>query len=264
MLQSRIGETAPLQVGAAFRARPGDLSRLVRDALADGRVTKEFQPIVMADAPSCRTLQAGFLRLIYPEGHVLRTGPLRGAVAESTLGRDLDTLTLREGLQALRRHAGLRLAVHASARSLGNAAWRATLEEGLRAIGPRLVLVMEEGSATILADRVARAMAELRPHGVSFVLDDFGNGPPSLRQLQEIRFAGVKIDHPLVRDVDASPERQALIGALISVAHRFGMFAVAKGVESEAEAAQLRALGVDGLQGALFGPPGPLIDCNEA
>lgn len=185
-------------------------------------------------------------------------------MAESTLGRALDATTLRLGLEALRRHDGLRLAVHASARSLGNAAWRAILEEGLRDLGPRLVLVIEEGSATILADRVARVVAELRPHGVSFVLDDFGNGPLSLRQLQEIRFAGVKIGQPLVRGIDASPERQVLIGALVSVAHRFGMFAVAKGVETDAEAAQLRALGVDGLQGILFAPPGPLIRYDPA
>ncbi len=262
MLHSRIGETAPLQAGAALRVRPGDLSRLVRDALGEQRVTMEFQPIVMADAPSRETLQAGFLRLLDPDGQVLRTGPLRGVVAESTLGRDLDTTTLRLGLQALRRHAGLRLAVHASARSLGNAAWRFTLEEGLRDLGPRLVLVMEEGSAILLADRLARAMAELRPHGVHFVLDDFGNGPLSLRQLQEIRFAGVKIDQSLVRGVDASSKRQALVGALVSVAHHLGMFAVAKGVETEAEAAQLRALGVEGLQGSLFGPPGPLTRCD--
>ena len=50
------------------------------------------------------------------------------------------------------------------------------------------------------------------------------------------------------------------MGALVSVAHRFGMTATAKGVETEGEALRLRALGVDGLQGFLFGRPGPLPD----
>lgn len=66
MLQSRIGETAPPGAGATCRTRLGDLSRLVRDALGDGCVTMEFQPIVMADVPSFRALQSGFLRLLDP------------------------------------------------------------------------------------------------------------------------------------------------------------------------------------------------------
>ena len=69
---------------------------------------------------------------------------------------------------------------------------------------------------------------------------------------------GVKIDRAFVKDIDRSAENQALVGALVSVAHRFGMTATAKGVETQAEAACLRTLGADGLQGFLFGRPGPL------
>jgi EAL domain-containing protein (putative c-di-GMP-specific phosphodiesterase class I) len=111
---------------------------------------------------------------------------------------------------------------------------------------------------TPLADRVARFMAELRPKGLRVVLDDFGIGPLSLRQLRDFRFDGVKIDRSFVKDIDRSPENQALVGALVSVAHRFGMTAVAKGVETRGEAACLRGLGTDGQQGYLFGRPGPL------
>jgi len=69
-----------------------------------------------------------------------------------------------------------------------------------------------------------------------------------------------QVDRSFVKDIDRSPENQALVGALVSVAHRFGMTAVAKGVETQGEGARLRALGVDGLQGFLFGRPGPLPD----
>jgi EAL domain-containing protein (putative c-di-GMP-specific phosphodiesterase class I) len=93
---------------------------------------------------------------------------------------------------------------------------------------------------------------------VCFVLDDHGIGPLSLRQLRDFGFDGVKIDRSFVRDIDGSADDQALVGALVTVAHRFGMFAIAKGVETEAQAAQLRALGVDGLQGFLYGRPGPV------
>ena len=50
-----------------------------------------------------------------------------------------------------------------------------------------------------------------------------------------------------------------LAEALVMVAHQFEMFAVAEGVETEAEAALLRGLGIDCLQGYLFGRPKPTL-----
>jgi EAL domain-containing protein (putative c-di-GMP-specific phosphodiesterase class I) len=258
MFQSRVrGADLRPPSGPSAPSRPGDLSRLVRAALEHDRVQIEYQPIAM-QGPSPRTAtHEGFVRILDPDGRVLPAGRFMGAVEESTLGRDLDSAALRLGFQALRAHPSLRLAINASARSLGNGTWRATLDGGVREFGGRLTLEIGEGSATLVAERVTRFMAELRPLGLRFVLDDFGLGPLSLRQLRDFRFDGVKIDRSCLKDVESSPDAQALVEALVSVAHRFGMFAVAKGVETEAQARQLRALGVDGLQGYLFGRPGP-------
>jgi EAL domain-containing protein (putative c-di-GMP-specific phosphodiesterase class I) len=217
----------------------------------------EFQRVTRVGTPSLAAFHEGFIRILDGTGQAIPASRFMAAVEESTLGHDLDCAALRLGLQALRAHPDLRLAVNVSARSLGNGTWRATLEQGVRELGPRLTLELGEGSTTLLADRVARFMRELRPRGLRFVLDDFGLGPLSLRQLRDFRFDGVKIDRSLVRGIEGSPDNRALVGALVSVAHRFGMFAIAKGVETEGEAAQLRALGVDGLQGFLFGRPGP-------
>jgi EAL domain-containing protein (putative c-di-GMP-specific phosphodiesterase class I) len=263
MFQSRLrkaafppAEPAPPPEGGL--SRPGDLSRLVREALETHRVRMEFQPVRMVGTFARAALHEGFVRILDGAGQVIPAGRFMGAVEESTLGRDLDCAALRLGIVALRANPSLRLALNASARSLGNATWRATLDEAVRDLGPRLTLEVGEGSATLLSDRVARFMAELRPRGVCFVLDDFGIGPLSLRQLRDFRFDGVKIDRTFVKGIDRSADDQALVGALVTVAHRFGMFAIAKGVETEGQAAQLRALGVDGLQGFLYGRPGPV------
>jgi EAL domain-containing protein (putative c-di-GMP-specific phosphodiesterase class I) len=239
-------------------SRPGDLSRLVREALAKHRIRMAFQPVRVVGSLGNAALHEGFVRILDAAGHLIPAGRFMGAVEESTLGRDLDCAALRLGLEALRAHPALRLALNASARSLGNSVWRATLDEAVRDVGGRLTLEVGEGSATLLPDRVSRFMTELRPRGVCFVLDDYGSRPLSLRQLRDFRFDGVKIDRSFVRGVERSADDQALVGALISVAHRFGMFAIAKGVETEGQAAQLRALGVDGLQGFLYGRPGPV------
>jgi EAL domain-containing protein (putative c-di-GMP-specific phosphodiesterase class I) len=250
---------SPTDGEATAPARPGDLSRLVRESLAAHRVRIEFQPIRMIRDDSRIASHEGFMRLLDESGRPIPTGRSMGAVEESSLGRELDGVALRLGLQALRTDPALRLAVNASARSLGNAAWRATLEAAAGELGPRLTLEVGEGSATLLADRVARFVEELRPRGLRFVLDDFGGGSLSLRQLRDFRFDGLKINRSIVKGIEASPDNQALVGALVTVAHRFGMFAVAKGVDTQREAAHLRDLGVDGLQGYLLGRPGPRL-----
>jgi EAL domain-containing protein (putative c-di-GMP-specific phosphodiesterase class I) len=234
---------------------PSDLPDLVREALARNLLRLEFQPVTAAGAPSEVSFHEGFIRILDAGGRLIPAARFMSAMEQSPLGRELDCAALRLGLLALQAHPGLQLSVNASARSIGNAAWRNLLGDGLEPVARRLLIEFKEASTVLLPERVARFVAEMRPRGLRFVLDDFGAGPLSLRQLRDCGFDGVKVDAVFVRRIEARPENQALVGALVTVAHRFGMFAAAKGVESGAEAAELRALGIDYLQGFHFGRP---------
>ena len=65
----------------------------------------------------------------------------------------------------------------------------------------------------------------------------------------------MKIDKSFVKGVAQHPDNQVLVEALITVAHKFEMFAVVEGVEAAADAAFLHDIGADCLQGFHIGPP---------
>ena len=58
-----------------------------------------------------------------------------------------------------------------------------------------------------------------------------------------------------MRNLHLDRANQTVVAALMSVAKQFDMYVVAEAVESEPEAAVLRAMGADCLQGYLFGAP---------
>jgi EAL domain-containing protein (putative c-di-GMP-specific phosphodiesterase class I) len=100
-----------------------------------------------------------------------------------------------------------------------------------------------------------RNMELLRVAGVRFSIDDFGTGYSSLSQLRDLAADELKIDQSFVRKLTTATEHQAVIRAIIDLAHGLGLRTVAEGVETEAQWRQLAELGCDSAQGYLTGRP---------
>ncbi len=235
-----------------------DLPALVAQALAQGRVQLAFQPVVMAADPARVAFHEGYVRLVDPAGRLLPAARFMASVQDRAEGRDLDAAALQLGLAALHRDPGLRLAINMSARSIADDRWRRVLATGLAAggdIGARLILEISEHSAMTLPEVVTRFLAAMQPEGVAFALDDFGDGFISFRHLRDFLFDMVKIAPGFVQGIDDSPDNQVVVESLVTVARQFGMFTIAEGVETAAEQAYLSRLGIDCLQGYLFGRP---------
>jgi EAL domain-containing protein (putative c-di-GMP-specific phosphodiesterase class I) len=113
----------------------------------------------------------------------------------------------------------------------------------------RLVLELTE-SAVLRGGQVSRTLHELDGLGVRLALDDFGTGESSLSLLRAFPAAIIKLDKSFVDGIEiddgdpaARDARQAVARAVIQLAKALGLDTVAEGIENEAQAGQLRALG---------------------
>ncbi|NJK36365.1 MAG: EAL domain-containing response regulator [Oscillatoriales cyanobacterium RM2_1_1] len=101
---------------------------------------------------------------------------------------------------------------------------------------------------------------ELSNLGVHISIDDFGTGYSSLGYLQNLPFNTLKIDQAFVRDVDKNLKHQAIVQAIINMAHQLGLEVIAEGVETAAELKFLRQHQCDVAQGYLISRPIPWIE----
>jgi EAL domain-containing protein (putative c-di-GMP-specific phosphodiesterase class I) len=242
--------------GAGARTRYG-----VARALAEGRIVFHYQPVVRASNPRFPAFFECLARMRQPGGEIRPAGAFLPLVEAGPIGRAIDRLALANALAALRADPGIRLAINLSPLSMGDAEWLEILAEGARtdrgACG-RLILEITEAAAMQDPGQTIDFMDHVRRSGCAFALDDFGAGATSFRYFRDFRFDMVKIDGSFIAGIAATRDAQVLVECLMAVAKHFEMVTVAERVETEADAAWLRGLGIDCLQGWLYGRPSAL------
>lgn len=102
---------------------------------------------------------------------------------------------------------------------------------------------------------IARTLSELKSHGIRLALDDFGTGFSNLSYLQEINVDTVKIDKRFVAPLPGDSSSAAIVNAIITMSHSFGIEVVAEGVETQGQQEMLERMGCDIIQGYHFARP---------
>ena len=119
----------------------------------------------------------------------------------------------------------------------------------------RLELEITEQALLNMDPVILARLDELRRQGVRVAIDDFGTGFSSLSYLRHLPVDRLKVDRTFVRDLPNDRGNQAILAAIVTLAREFGLDLTAEGVETRAEADQLRSLGCETAQGFLFDRP---------
>jgi EAL domain-containing protein (putative c-di-GMP-specific phosphodiesterase class I) len=104
-------------------------------------------------------------------------------------------------------------------------------------------------------DMSVRVLRRLRDRGVRVAIDDFGTGYASFAYLRHFPATELKIDRSFVDAMIGDRRTELLVRAMIEVAHRLGLEAVAEGVENEETLLRLVEMDCDIVQGYHIGRP---------
>ncbi|MFG6485320.1 putative bifunctional diguanylate cyclase/phosphodiesterase [Roseateles sp. BYS78W] len=262
---------AKLQAGAAAVAyQPGMAAGAgglleIEQALAAAIEQDEFQLDYQPKFAARSRLLVGFEALVrWQRPGRGRISPAEFIPAAERTGQivALGALILRQAVQQLRAWTqrglvALPVAVNVSPLQFEDAGFADWLLALVRAHGlpPELLEVeITETAAMTHMDRVLPQLARLREAGVGVAFDDFGTGQSSLTLLRRLPITTLKLDRSMV---DPLPEASAgaVVHATCVLARSLGLTIVAEGVETEAQAAEVEALGCTQLQGWLLSKP---------
>jgi diguanylate cyclase (GGDEF)-like protein len=123
--------------------------------------------------------------------------------------------------------------------------------------GDALTVEITEGVLMADPERASLVLHRLRSLGVRISIDDYGTGYSSLARLRDLPVTELKLDRSFVQQVSGDPRADAIVESTIQLAHSLGLKLVAEGIESEAVARRLAAMGCDVGQGYHLGRPVP-------
>ena len=240
------------------------IERDLQHAVARGQLVLHYQPQVDARTRHIVGTEA-LVRWQHPEWGLVP--PVRFIpVAEQTgLIRSIGEWVLNQALAdtAAWQAAGLPVvpvAVNLSVVQFRHAGLQDTVTRALQACGlapGMLELELTESVAMEDSEFTVATINALKTLGVKLSIDDFGTGYSSLSYLKRFAVDKLKIDQSFVRGLNHDAEDEAIVTAVISLANSLGLHTIAEGVETEEQAAFLKASGCDEFQGYLFSKPVP-------
>ncbi|MBX9392441.1 EAL domain-containing protein [Streptomyces sp. TRM72054] len=263
-------EVADAEADARAITRHG-LTTALPTALERGEFFIEYQPLVHLGDGSVRGAEA-LVRWLHPQHGVL--GPDRFIpLAEHTglivpLGRWVLEQSVRQARDWRERYAGtpsapLRINVNLSPCQLTHPGLVQDTVEILQAEGvapDALCLEVTESALIGADDDLLKPLRRLAEMGVDIALDDFGTGYSNLANLRRLPVSILKLDRSFTQSMQqfpADPVDLKIVEGIVSLAHSLDLAVTVEGVETGAQAEQLRILGCDTAQGWYYARPGP-------
>jgi diguanylate cyclase (GGDEF)-like protein len=118
-----------------------------------------------------------------------------------------------------------------------------------------VVLELTEHGLSEDESALAAAVSPLRAIGCDIAIDDLGAGSSGLKTWSAIRPDYVKVDRYFVAGVEQDAVRSEILRSVVDMGRVTGCRIIAEGVENREQFALALELGVDYLQGFLFGQP---------
>jgi diguanylate cyclase (GGDEF)-like protein len=235
-----------------------NLEARLRRALRDDEFMLFYQPQI--DMESGRIVGVEALLRWEPNGVMILPSDFIALTEETGLILPIGEWVLEAACrQAVVWHkTGIKVAINISARQFQGQDIVETVSRILEQTGCKphwLELEITESAIMEQPQMAAVTMKKLAAMGITISIDDFGTGYSSLAYLKQFPVHWLKIDKSFIQNIGAEQGDEAIIQAVISLAHGLGIKVVGEGVELESQYEFLKNRGCDMVQGFYFFRP---------
>jgi EAL domain-containing protein (putative c-di-GMP-specific phosphodiesterase class I) len=238
------------------RARSDD----IQDAIERRAFTPVFQPQIDARSGSIVALEA-LARWEHPTRGLVGPAEFISTARDLGILNDIDRIIFEKSLDLCREGFEGEMAPGLSFNVSQDRLLSPALIEDIRSAADYPGSIALELLETIIFEdpdaQFHLQLDTLRDLGVSLEIDDFGSGRASIVALEDIAPDRLKIDRRLVSAVASVERSEKLVRAIVDIARALDIGITAEGVETPEQAAMLKAIGCDRLQGFFFGRPMP-------
>ena len=246
------------EMDARMRARH-DMERNLRNALANGELDLDYQPLLNLKRNALSGFEA-LMRWRAPDGVVIPPCEFIPLAEETGLIVPMGEWALRQALsEAAKWPRHIRVSVNLSpvqfnSRNLSQLVMSALATSGVEA--SRLELEITESVLLQNRETTRVTLHQLRDLGVRIALDDFGTGFSSLSYLRSFPFDKIKIDQSFIAGLaDGNEESLAIVRAVARLGASLGVVTTAEGVETQLQLEIARREGFTEAQGFWVGRP---------
>ncbi|MEX0890763.1 MAG: EAL domain-containing protein [Gemmatimonadota bacterium] len=241
------------------------LEEELREALTRTEFALHYLPVISLEGGALTGMEA-LVRWTHPSRGTLLPAEFMGVAEKSGLIVELGWWVLREACRQLRQWQDrfpdttfqLTMSVNLSARQFCQPDLVEVVDGILEETGLDpccLRLEMPEAAVTEDRDTALTVLGQLRQRGVGLCIDDFGTGFTSLSELRRLPISSVKIDRSLIGELHNGASGRGMVQTIVALGQHMAIDAVAEGVETPEQLAELRALGARFAQGFLFSLP---------
>ena len=241
-------------------------------AMDAGQLSLNYQPIINLQNGEVEGFEA-LMRWNHPEKGFISPGVFIPVAEDSGLIVEASRWALRESCRALKRIEGkvgyqgkLFMSVNFSSTDFAEESFLEHLYNILSETDVPASQVHLEITERLLMsqpDNAKETLSMCRKAGLGISIDDFGTGYSSLSYLHYYPIDTLKVDQSFVRNMGKDKTAAELVKSIVALGQNMHMHTIAEGVETAAEAAQLRDMGCQSAQGYYFAKPLPENDITN-
>lgn len=239
-----------------------------REALEKRWIHVYFQPVIRTVSGTLASVEA-LSRWIDPQKGMISPGIFVPLLEDSRQIRKLDLYVLEEicRLYQLQIEQG-KIAIPVSFNLSRVDFFQGSVFEEVEIIRkkyqvPRNMLYVEITESIFIheGDVLYQEIERFRQAGYEVWMDDFGSGYSSLNTLKNYQFDEIKIDMAFLSQF--TEKSQNIIKAIIRMAKKIGLHTLMEGVETQEQAAFVRSIGCELIQGYYYGRPMPFDELKR-